>query len=146
MGLWRKKPRADVWQHRDPFFTEPQTRDSYTMAPASDARMELREGGRYNPHPGYNEFVRRIPFDPGAPQWSYAMRGFLEYPLVAGFPQRFQFRTYQPPPITVEQGRMFSGLGQSAPGYQPPRPAAESMYTQDQIDALTNAVSEGYDY
>jgi hypothetical protein len=125
MGLWRKKnPRI-----------------SWTDQPNPVASPHL-PAPRFAPLPLSYTYTHRREFTPGAPAFALATHGLPEYPVAAGYNNKFQFKVYQPPADIYVQHALGAGLGQSS-NMQPPSPAAEYMYTQDAILALQQAAAAG---
>jgi hypothetical protein len=104
--------------------------------------MALPEHPRWRPMPPGHSFVHRIEFDPGAPAFAYDNQGLMEFPVLAGFNNRYQFESLQPPSNIYPRQLWQQGLGQSWEG-QPPPPSAEAVFPPGQLNAIIVAAQSG---
>lgn len=112
---------------------------------AAPLPMRLAAPPRWLPHPNALSFTRRIDFDPGAPAFAYDLYGPVEYPVLAGFNNKYQWSVFQPPVNIYPRELLAAGLGQSS-GMQPPAPAAETIFPPDQLNALIQMAQNGGTY
>lgn len=120
MGLWKKPQPRTTWTDKPDFNVNDPVIPSHP---------------RWEPIPNSLAYHHRIEFNPGAPAFAYALYGPLEYPVLQGFNNRFQFKVFQPPATIYGQELMHRGLGQSWTA-QGPAPLASHLYTPDEMDQL----------